>query len=753
MIITCEVCNTSFNLDEKRLKPTGSKVRCSVCTHVFSAFPQQTTPPEPNALETGLQPDIGPALAGSASAIASALDHGESPGPEAEADEADPEMAFSVDEPAEDEFALDEAGQTELPDFEIESAVSEVLEDAPSDVSLESQFLSDPGPDADPVTDSAATAIADLSDEDLNLDFSFEDADDATATVIADLDADDLDLTSDEPPGGVEAVVADPDSDDLELDFTSEEAVDGSATVIADLDDEELDLDDDFALQPDQPAHSPLSAADAGTETTDELDELDELDLVLEVEEADAGERRLAEPPPTLEDDLDLSSLDSLIHDDQDLSTDADTRVAAGDDEPELALDSGDSTSPLQAVADDEAGDMLEELAFDLDRDGKPDDRDVEAVDDAEMEIDLSEIEKMLEEPETKSAEFSAQPDQDIDLEIEGGLEAEKWMSEAGGDGQLVVDDELDLSGLEQALEDVDTDANEETLEEPELELELGKVGEVLDEPGETVVVDSELDFDLSDFEEEALSKRGSDESIRESADMELEFEVEGDTQAEQTIDDEGLEATAVIAPPQAEKVGAAESRIARTPLSAPTPRAAKKGISKSLVFIVIIAILGGGGFGAYYLLEQRGIEIPYLSAYLKPTVQDPGYLRLTTHDINSRFIENANVGRLFVISGMVKNDYTVNRGMITVSGEIFATGRRPVQQDLVYCGNVMSDLELANLEWDIIRARLANRLGDNRSNVRIEPGESIPFMVVFSDLPDDLEEFTIEVTGSTALQ
>jgi predicted Zn finger-like uncharacterized protein len=716
MIITCEVCNTSFNLDEKRLKPTGSKVRCSVCAHVFNAFPQQDSSPEPIAMDTG----------------------------------PDPEMAFSVDEPGEDEFALDEAGQTEPPDFEIESAVSEVLEDAPSDISLESQFLSDPGPDADPVTDSDATAIADLSDEDLNLDFSFEDGDDATATVIADLDADDLDLNLDEPPGGAEAVVADPDSDDLRLDFTSEEAVDGNATVIADLDDEELDLDDDFALQPDQPAHSPFSAADAGTET---MDELDELDLVLEVEEADAGERRLAEPPPKLEDDLDLSSLDSLIHDDQDQATDADTRVVAGDDEPELALDSGDSTSPPQVVAADEAGDMLEELAFDLDRDGKPDDLDVEALDDAEMEIDLSEIEKMLEEPETKSADFSALPDQDIDLEIEGGLEAEKWMSEAGGESQLVMDEELDLSGLEQALEDVDTEANEETLEEPELELELGKVGEVLDEPGETVVVDSELDFDLSDFEEDALPKQGTDESIRESADMELEFEVEGDTQAERTIDDEGLEATAVIPPPRAEKVGAAESRIARTPLSAPTPRAVKKGISKSLVFILIIAILGGGGFGAYYLLEQRGIEIPYLSAYLKPTVQDPGYLRLTTHDINSRFIENANVGRLFVISGMVKNDYTVNRGMITVSGEIFATGRRPVQQELVYCGNVMSDLELANLEWDTIRERLANRLGDNRSNVRIEPGESIPFMVVFSDLPDDLEEFTIEVTGSTALQ
>ena len=39
MIITCENCSTSFNLDDKFLKPSGSKVRCSKCKHIFTAFP------------------------------------------------------------------------------------------------------------------------------------------------------------------------------------------------------------------------------------------------------------------------------------------------------------------------------------------------------------------------------------------------------------------------------------------------------------------------------------------------------------------------------------------------------------------------------------------------------------------------------------------------------------------------------------------------------------------------------------------
>ena len=39
MIVTCEVCSTSFNLSDELIKPSGSKVRCSKCKKVFSVYP------------------------------------------------------------------------------------------------------------------------------------------------------------------------------------------------------------------------------------------------------------------------------------------------------------------------------------------------------------------------------------------------------------------------------------------------------------------------------------------------------------------------------------------------------------------------------------------------------------------------------------------------------------------------------------------------------------------------------------------
>jgi predicted Zn finger-like uncharacterized protein len=39
MIVKCEKCQSEFSLDESLLKKDGSKVRCSICKHIFRVFP------------------------------------------------------------------------------------------------------------------------------------------------------------------------------------------------------------------------------------------------------------------------------------------------------------------------------------------------------------------------------------------------------------------------------------------------------------------------------------------------------------------------------------------------------------------------------------------------------------------------------------------------------------------------------------------------------------------------------------------
>jgi len=125
----------------------------------------------------------------------------------------------------------------------------------------------------------------------------------------------------------------------------------------------------------------------------------------------------------------------------------------------------------------------------------------------------------------------------------------------------------------------------------------------------------------------------------------------------------------------------------------------------------------------------------------------------ITTANINSRFVDNGTSGRLFVITGKVKNEFPESRRFIKLTGRLFASGKVLVKEETIYCGNTLTDIQLGQMAVVDINKKLSNRFGDQRSNVDVKPGQELPFMVVFSDFPQDLEEFTIEVVGSSPAQ
>jgi hypothetical protein len=138
--------------------------------------------------------------------------------------------------------------------------------------------------------------------------------------------------------------------------------------------------------------------------------------------------------------------------------------------------------------------------------------------------------------------------------------------------------------------------------------------------------------------------------------------------------------------------------------------------------------------------------QIPYINQVMK--VESGPVGEISVDNISSKFIDNTSAGKLFVITGTVKNEFAESQKYIKVEGSLFSTGKQLAKQVDTYAGNYISDADLAQLPLDNINKRLSNRFGDKKSNFNVQPGRSIPFMVVFSDLPDSLEEFTIEVTG-----
>ena len=76
MIVTCEGCETSFHVGDGLVKPTGSKVRCSKCRHVFTAYApaQEADAAEPLTLTDELQAEAAPTESPAQDEIGSELD-------------------------------------------------------------------------------------------------------------------------------------------------------------------------------------------------------------------------------------------------------------------------------------------------------------------------------------------------------------------------------------------------------------------------------------------------------------------------------------------------------------------------------------------------------------------------------------------------------------------------------------------------------------------------------------------------------
>ncbi len=363
-------------------------------------------------------------------------------------------------------------------------------------------------------------------------------------------------------------------------------------------------------------------------------------------------------------------------------------------------------------------------------------------------------------EKEARDFEISKPDDEkereDLELEIEMPSETKKVAEGLGVEAEAEAE-ELDLSELEELLEMEDEQPAEEelALEDLELEIEMPsetkKVAEGLGVEAEAEE-DMELEFEIGDIEKEDLNKdETADALVTEEKEKEVSaaFEMEipkGEPVAEKAVEGiKAAETTEAVDTPEFE--AETEEHIITADRKVIPLR--KKRISTPVLILLILALLAVAAYGAFVMLNRTGVNIPFVTDLVKAKPQDLGNLKISVIDIKGRFIENFKIGKLFVITGRVKNEYPVARSFITVKGNLYTKGKILKKRKTVFCGNVISDQDLLNFDLDSIENRLSNRFGDNRSNVRVGKGETLPFMIVFSGLSENLEEFTVEVERS----
>lgn len=117
--------------------------------------------------------------------------------------------------------------------------------------------------------------------------------------------------------------------------------------------------------------------------------------------------------------------------------------------------------------------------------------------------------------------------------------------------------------------------------------------------------------------------------------------------------------------------------------------------------------------------------------------------------ELNGHYAQHAEAGSIFVVTGVAVNNTNKPRSFFQIKGTLFSNkGEKLIQKD-VYCGNVFSSKELATLPRAKIEEDLTNKVGSKLANINLAPGQSVPFTIIFFDLPKDTAEFSVEVVSS----
>jgi predicted Zn finger-like uncharacterized protein len=274
------------------------------------------------------------------------------------------------------------------------------------------------------------------------------------------------------------------------------------------------------------------------------------------------------------------------------------------------------------------------------------------------------------------------------------------------------------------------------------------------EEPDTDLILEEELEETLSldsrtDFEQEQTGPpKGAGESDFDLAFEEAmeEADVHKAVPPDQIPDIEEEGATTATADLRREE---AEEELEDT--EPPVPKI-KTGRSRALPIILLILILIFGGAAAifYFAPDLIPDSIPFLHASKKQEVMDPGVARLSFKAVTGAFIQSQKAGQLFVIKGMVTNNYPKPRSFILIKGSILDDKGNVVKINVAYAGNTFVEKQIKEKPIEELDKGLKVRMGRNRMNFNVQPGATIPFMIIIDKLPENVSEFTVEAVSSS---
>jgi predicted Zn finger-like uncharacterized protein len=168
------------------------------------------------------------------------------------------------------------------------------------------------------------------------------------------------------------------------------------------------------------------------------------------------------------------------------------------------------------------------------------------------------------------------------------------------------------------------------------------------------------------------------------------------------------------------------------------------------LLILAIVLLIGGVYFVFFTGVGGQALFERILGTSQKSEEVGPAQVDLT--DVRQRLVNNISIDSIRVIEGTAINQSSFPMTRIKVRGEITDAYTVVLGVRESYCGNLLTDDELATMTEDQIQKELSNPLGSDVSNDRIEPKGQIPFMIVFTREPAGLVKTFVVPAGAERL-
>ncbi len=397
----------------------------------------------------------------------------------------------------------------------------------------------------------------------------------------------------------------------------------------------------------------------------------------------------------------------------------------------------------------------------------EPEKMEMESLDSDEIEIEFEEEESAAAEEEDDEDEDES--DRSDELKLSG--EPDRWSDEPK------LPDEPDRSeDSDKGQEELELDESTSEDKEPEFDLafDLDEIASDTDEPDLETPEEKEPDVEdqpsslplderdpLEELTEIPAGQKDEFEPDEEMFDGLDEFD-DPDFDETDMDDTDPSDAPPHEVPPPRRPARASliqprdrEEESMDVEIEDEAPRK-RSPIGLPVLVILILFVFAGGGYVAATFLGYKipflpEIQIPFIEQYLPQktpeTVTYPDPIP-DQKSVTGRFLTNDTAGELFIITGKIENPAQIAYRRIQVKGTLFQKEKKAAMTQVAYCGNIIPEETLKTAPIQDLTAQLKIPGGAADINENIMPGDTVPFMLVFADLPRNLENFTVEVAG-----